>query len=191
MWAAGILLERPAVLHWRIEAWRISNGASNGKTTWLSRSASPANDGSGISLSGRTLLGVLHPLQAPLKGQGGSDLRYSFDIRRGKVGQEVGADARDWCRLEKQPWRPESQLVALAMPAGQSAMSFGSIATSRWTSPTNDEHRDPIARIAQRGRAGLAQSTRLDASEDAAAANEVVSESGESMQSRESKQAAG
>lgn len=40
--------------------------------------------------------------------KGGSGLRYSFDIQRGKVTQEVGADARTGQVLENAPEGPNA-----------------------------------------------------------------------------------
>lgn len=42
------------------------------------------------------------------KEKGGSGLRYSFDIRHGKVTQEVGVDARTGKLLENSPEGPNA-----------------------------------------------------------------------------------
>ena len=42
------------------------------------------------------------------KEKGGSGLRYSFDIRHGKVTQEVGVDARTGKLLENAPEGPNA-----------------------------------------------------------------------------------
>jgi len=96
-------------------------------TFWLSAVASlglltatiPAMAYTGQELAKHTKIGIAHARTIALKAhpgkitdeelekeQGGSGLRYSFDIKRGAVTQEVGVDARTGKVLENKKEGP-------------------------------------------------------------------------------------
>ncbi len=89
--------------------------------TWvLSFGAISAQAYTGQKLVGDAKIGIAEARSIALKAHpgkitdeelekeaGGSGLRYSFDIKRGKVTQEVGVDARDGQVLENKKEGPD------------------------------------------------------------------------------------